>query len=81
MSQLYDNYSLMNFFFRNQAENTLLDLIQESVETAEIVLDTIEDYANVNFLSVDDIEEMFYNDSVQEIAESIGIGLKSENND
>ena len=69
MSQLWWNPSVMNFFFRDQAKNELeglMDVVEESV--AE-VLDAIEDYSD----DLDEIEEIFYNESTEDIIEMLGL--------
>lgn len=77
MSQLWFNHSLLNFFFRSQAESTLNELMDRTIE-GQGALDKIEDYAEESGCNLDDIEEMFYNDTVEELAEEFGIRLEDE---
>lgn len=79
MSQLWWNGPLMNFFFRDQAQRTLEKLIDRAKESTSLVLDAIEDYADEYMDGdLDTLEEMFYEDSVEDIAEVIGIELNEE---
>lgn len=76
-SQLYWNCSLMDFFFRKQSIMTVEDLMG-SIDDPKTALETIDAYASDNELSVDDIEEMFYGDSVEQLAETFGIELEED---
>jgi hypothetical protein len=79
MSQLYYNDSLMNFFFRDQAKRTLEELMTRASEPGSYVLDDVEDYVNEQMDGdLDTLEEMFYEESVEDIAEVIGIELNEE---
>jgi len=73
-SQVWNNPSVRRFWFREQSENTLQELADKSVDF-EDALDKIEDYANNNNLGLDEIEEMFYEDSVKELANEFEIEL------
>lgn len=73
-SQVWSNPSVRRFWFREQSENTLQELADKSVDF-EDALDKIEDYANDNNLGLDEIEEMFYEDSVEELADEFKIEL------
>ena len=74
IKQLYYNASLMNFFFRNQAENTLNELIEKCEESNDEIFNAIENYSD----DLDEIEEMMYNDSISEIAEALNLTLIEE---
>lgn len=79
MSQLWWNGPLMNFFFRDQAKRTLEELMTRASEPGSYVLDDIEDYANEQMDGdLDTLEEMFYEESVEDIAVVIGIELTEE---
>lgn len=76
ISNIYWNKSLADFFFRTQAYETLDELIERSFmgsESALIALDEQTEDADL-----DEIEEMFYSDSVEEIADYYGIELDEE---
>ena len=75
--QVWYNPSILDFFFRSQAERTLEGLISKVASTTD-ALEKIEDYANDNDLDLDAIEEMFYEDSVEELAEEFGIEIEDE---
>lgn len=79
-SQLYWNSSLMNFFFRDQSSRTVEEMMASAQNKTE-ALDRIDGYANDNDLSLDDIEEMFYEDSVEELAKEFDIKLEEEENE
>ena len=79
MMQLFCNDSLMSFFFRDQARRTLKELMNRASEPGSYVLDDVEDYADEQMDGdLDALEEMFYNESVEDIASVIGIELNEE---
>lgn len=71
MQQLHWDPALMGFFFREQSEETYNELMSHCTtrQDREKVWDAIEDY----FCDLDEVEEMFYNDSIDEILERIGL--------
>ena len=75
---LYSNYHLYNYFFREQSQHTLADLIYFAKVDEHSVLDAIDSFAWQNDYDIDAIEEMFYEDSVEEIAKKIGIETNEE---
>lgn len=76
-SQLYWNCSLMDFFFREQSKMTVEDLMA-SVEDPKTALEKIDAYASENDYELDEIEEMFYEDSVEELAATFDLELKQD---
>ena len=74
IKQLYYNSSIMNFFFRTQAENTFNVLIEKCTESNDKIFNAIENYSD----DLDTIEEMMYNDSIEEIAEALGLTIEEE---
>lgn len=76
--RVYNTKFLLNYFFRSQSEKTLDELINRAVDDISIVLGAIDSYAEQNNYDIDDIEEMFYNESVEDIAKEIGIELEEE---
>ena len=75
---LYYDHSIMNFFFRGQAENTFEELFNKVEESVDEVIDAMEAYDN----DLDTIEEMLYNDSIEDLAEAFGLTLiENENED
>ena len=79
-SQLWENESLMSFFFREQSIRTL-DELMEKVADKQAAINTIEVHAEINNYSVDDVEEMFYEYSVEELADEFGLQIESEDED
>ena len=79
-SQLWENESLMSFFFREQSIRTL-DELMEKVADKMAAINAIEVHAEINDYSVDDVEEMFYEYSVEELAEEFGLEIESEDED
>lgn len=71
INQLYYNASIMNFFFRTQSENTFNELLENVEESNSEIFEAIENYSD----DLDEIEEMFYNDSIEEIAQNLGLTL------
>ena len=76
--RVYNTKFLLDYFFRYQSEMTLEELINSAVDDISIVLDAIDSYAEENGCDIEDVEEMFYNDSVEDIAERLGLQLKEE---
>ena len=76
-SELYWNESLMSFFFREQSIRTLDELL-EKVADKRAAINAIEVHAEINNYSVDDLEEMFYEYSIEELADEFGLELESD---
>ena len=74
IKQLYYNSSIMNFFFRTQAENTFNELIEKCEESNDEIFNAIENYSD----DLDTIEEMFYNDDIDDIATELGLTIEEE---
>ena len=70
IKQLY----IMNFFFRNQAEKTLYKLLEKCTESNNEIFNAIENYSD----DLDEIEELFYNESLEDIAEKLGLAIEKE---
>ena len=75
--ELYWNNSLMSFFFREQSIRTLDELL-EKVADKRAAINAIEVHAEISGYSVDDVEEMFYEYSVEELADEFGLELESD---
>lgn len=76
ISNIYWNKGLNNFFFREQALSTLEELVGRSTMNGQDVLDTLDD-ATDN-MDIDEVEEMFYSESVEYCANEFGIELEEE---
>jgi hypothetical protein len=74
ISNLYYNHSLLNFFFRTQSQNDFNKLFKSVEEDEEDVFQAIENYSD----DLDEVEEMFYNDSIEEICSTLGLTLIEE---
>lgn len=59
----------MNFFFRNQVEDTLNELIESVEESTSAIIDRIDDY----YEDLDECEEDFYSGTVSELIEQFGL--------
>ena len=59
LSEIYYNYSLRNFFMREQAYNTLNELISKNGDE-DFVLNRIDEYADECGSDFDEIEEKDY---------------------
>ena len=79
-SELWQNESLMSFFFREQSIRTLEELL-EKVADKWAAINAIEFHAEINNYRVDDVEEMFYEYSVEELADELGLELAIEDED
>ena len=79
MAQIWGNKNLSDFFFREQAYNTLEELVAKS---ADGDLQTIEklDQATNN-MDIEDVEETFYSESVEYCANEFCIDLEKEEDD
>lgn len=74
ISQVYYNNSLLNFFFRTQAEETFNELFESVQEDNAKIFNAIENYSD----DLDEIEELFYDESIEELCEIFGLTLISE---
>lgn len=74
ISQVYYNHSLLNFFFRTQSENTFKELFESVEEDNTEIFNAIENYSD----DLDEIEELFYNESIEDLCEIFGLTLISE---
>lgn len=73
LSQLWFNPSLMNFFFRTQAQNTLEELVDRvNGRNDQNAFYELEELIDQNYSDLDDFEEECYNSSVDEILEALG---------
>ena len=71
MSEVYSNYTLLSFFFRNQAKETFKELFESVQEDSSEVLNAIENYSD----NLDEIEELFYSESISDLCEIFGLTL------
>lgn len=78
--QLYWNNSLMDFFFRQQSKNTL-DELMKRVDSPMQAIELIDSYVDANDIDADELDEIFYNDSIEDIAEKFGIKLNEESDE
>ena len=76
MSQIWFNKSLRDFFFREQAYKTLEELFERSTQSGRETIDALEDATDG--MDIDEVEEMFYSESVEYCAEEFGIELEEE---
>lgn len=76
ISNIYWNNSLSNFFFRKQALSTLEELVKRSAMSGQDTLDALDNATED--MDVDDVEEMFYSESVEYCADEFGIELEEE---
>ena len=75
LGEIYHNYGLRNFLMREQAYNTLNELISKNGDEAE-VLNRIDEYADDFRCDFDEIEEMLYSDDIEELAETFGLEIQ-----
>ena len=67
----------MSFFFREQSIRTLDELL-EKVADKMAAINAIEVHAEISDYSVDDVEEMFYEYSVEDLAREFDLELESD---
>ena len=72
VSNLYYNNSLMNFFFRTQAVESFKELIEAVNESNAEIFENIESYSD----NLDEIEELFYNESISDLAEIFNLTIQ-----
>jgi hypothetical protein len=75
MSEVYCNPSVLSFFFRNQAKDTFYELFKSTEEDYTEIFNAIENYSD----DLDEIEELFYSESIEDLCEIFGLTLVSEN--
>jgi len=76
VSNIYWNKGLGSFFFREQSMKTLEELINRSTMSGDAVLSVLDE--KTEEYDIDDVEEQFYEMSVEDIAEVFGIELENE---
>ena len=70
ISNIYWNNGLRDFFFREQANNTLEEFINRSSLDGEHTLNALDDLTDG--MDIDGVEELFYEMSVDEVANELG---------
>ena len=78
MSQIWFNKSLSNSFFREQAYKTLEELVNRSTMSNRETIDALEDATDG--MDIDEVEEIFYSESIECCADEFGIELQDEEN-
>lgn len=76
ISNIYWNNSLSDFFFRDQAYNTLDELINRSTMSGPDTLDALDNATED--MDIDDVEEIFDSESVEHCADEFGVELEDE---
>ena len=76
ISNIYCNNSLSDFFFRDQAYNTLEELVKRSAMSGQDTLDALDNATED--MDIDDVEEIFYSESVEHCADEFDIELEEE---
>lgn len=79
ISNIYWNRGLKSFFFRDQAYATLEELVNRSSMSGQETLDALD--SATDDMDIDDVEESFYSDSVEELAEQFDIELDEDEED
>lgn len=77
VKELYYNPAVKDFFFRAQAYDTLAELLDRAGDH-QTTLDTIDEFAEIQNYDLDELEELFYSEEVEDIADLIGIELEEE---
>ena len=68
---LYNSEVLLDFFFREQAKDTLSDLLKASDSTNYDIVNAI-DSATEDW-NLDDVEEEFYSESISDIIDDLNL--------
>jgi len=77
ISQLYNNPSLLKFFFRLQSQNTFNELIDNVIESNGDIFDAIESHSD----DLDEIEGLFYHEPLNELADIFGLTFIDDEED
>lgn len=72
LANCYYNKSLMNFFFRDQAKHTLIELLEMVEDDINQISNSAENYTD----DLDEIEELLYNESIEDIIEILNLSKK-----
>ena len=80
ISTIYWNGSLCDYFFREQSKRTFEELVSRAKD-GDSFLSRLDDITDG--MDLDEVEEMFYQDSVEEIARELEIEdlIEEENDD
>ena len=76
ISNIYWNKGLSDFLFRDQAYETLEELINRSTMSGQDTLDALDNATED--MDIDDVEETFYSESVEHCADEFDIELEEE---
>ena len=79
-SELYWNEAIISFFFRKQSIRTLDELMKKVADKGDAI-NAIEVHAEISGYSVYDVEEMFYEYTVEELAREFDLELESDDED
>jgi len=71
ISNIYWNKGLSGFFFREQAMKTLEELVKLRSCSGDDFLNALDEATED--MEIDDVEEMFYDMSMTQVAEELGI--------
>lgn len=72
-----NNPLLMDYFFRDKSSKTYKELLKRA-KSYNDAIQKIEDYALFNMVLLEDIEEMLYDNSVEEVAQKFNIEIDDE---
>ena len=75
---VYNNKSLLDTFFREQSQDTMEELFNRATVGEYDVICRIDSYCESNCTDVDELDEMFYNDSVEQFAKTFELELEEE---
>ena len=75
LSSVWSYEPLREHFFRLQSIRTMNKLIDSVYGLTHDILDDIENYCEENCLDSDTLDEMLYNESVEDLANEFGLEL------
>ena len=78
MKEIWHNHSLRHYLFRQQSIDTIEELINRAAISEDLVLILIEQAAEDADMTSDEVDELFYDESVEYIADDWGIKLNDE---
>lgn len=78
MKEIWHNHSLRHYLFRQQSIDTIEELIRRAAISEDLVLEVIEQAAFDADMTSDEVDELFYEESVKYIADDWNIELNDE---
>ena len=79
IENLYWDKGLMTFFFRQQSENTLVEVLEKTTLHIQTALNFLDEYFAT--YDIDYVEELFYSETAEYILDFIGMPYEQDDDD